>query len=49
MAEFAMHPWHAVVAVGGVEDVADQLDQLGLDKLTFGRWRSLTVAPVIEP
>jgi hypothetical protein len=48
-AQLAVHPGHPVVAVGGVEDFAHQLDQLGLGDLTLGRPGRLSGLPVVEP
>jgi hypothetical protein len=47
-AQLVMHPGHPVVAIGGVEDVAHQLDQFILGDLPLGRAGRLPLAPVIE-
>jgi hypothetical protein len=44
-AQLVMHAWHPVIAVGRVEDLPPQLDQLGLDDLAFGRPGGLPGAP----
>ena len=49
VAEFAPHARHAVVAVGGVEDLVHCRDQLGLVKDTLSRWRVAALQPLIEP
>jgi len=49
VAQLTVHSRDSVVAFGGVEDLTDQRDQLGLGDLAIGRLRSLTLTPVVEP